>query len=1464
MRFFILILISVLTITSISQAYAEEINMAEKFDPGFYDRLQMMVDRQRTPPDGTPYGATQLDDSYNVIIYVARHNVNSDLSEDTDKNKEKIVSILNGIGARDIMVAKSLSFITATVPIDSIAELAKHDIVYQIGDGEERIEAHVDKAKKIVLGRATDIPIYNEERVTGKGIKVSVVDGGINSIYLNDKVTKRIYCPSGTCTVQNGLFHGPVLHDLGLLNGTSPTTHGTQVAQIIAASGMSQNNGIAPGVTLLDALSSIEYPNHRSRSPYPSGTAFAHTLDWSYTQGADVINISMGSSWACYPAPIASTLNIIVDEVVEKGIVFVTSAGNRGLSQTGNAEYNTITAFSCAHNSITVGGIDSRTSSVKMHPHSSRGPSHDRTPILKPDLVAPAVHFNLLDSSIRDSHRKLASGTSFASPLVAGTVALMLEGNTHLEPHDVKALLLLGANWTGPVPCTSKQFEQNNPRDNCSFAKQPTNKNTANGKDGLKILNNVGFGILNTKQAVQYANQPELYISDQITSKDKTKMFTINITDTTKPVKIILNWLVEPPGDIIKKRTGIVLFPIIDLNFNVQCASGQTLDATSRYQTTEFVVFKPTAKGKCNITVTAPDTGRAAYFETFNFRVNNIQQDFTIASTVPFVKNTPLTIPIPIQCGAGTSLVNGTCVSNISTPPQCEQGRLVANQCVPNTPPPQSNVPTNNSAANPGQQPIPQPINKPVPANNNSASLPQQDDQIIQINISGEKYDTNGRTIDLYHGINNRMRIDTAYQDGGTTYHINDKAYITIFRDTWITNKQFEASGGQYCYVGDLLVGQDADISQNHTNSLNIQFRKSTDPDRCIGSPNIDLTGKLVLGKEVYVRFVGANGQTPFYYNGSDIIEILKCSSANFTSTTNTLKDSTEICYGKDGNDTILVSKILAVFGVTTNDIPKIRITPPLPPPPQCEQGTTLVEDQCVPNTPPPPVQTINPMAQLLVQDYNTYKNIINGDQIDQEKSGIVHKMLPKCVQDHSPIKQSTKILKTGDIQINYTSPHNFADGTTFTTIKNDAGTFTAISSDPTLISSNTKKFEYTNVIPYNTINTDNDHLGIRSFFFIPSNTINSTMIFSNNSNGMPLFYKAGSIAIQLPNATSGTTFVSGTLDGLTGTVYVPSGNTITLDDPVFCEFGVTKPKQVAKIFDLDLKFKNVTQGLEVTYQFEKQTFQSGTGTVKEVKPNILHWIAQAGSYFATGETTDKITKDYTFTIPLRLPNNYDIIIYGTNKQESKIQGMYRDSSLRYGEQFVNPMPMLPLPVIQITLPAFEKYDTNGRTIDLYHGINNRMRIDTAYQEGGTAYHINDKAEIIMFRDTWITNKQFTASGGQYCYVGDLRVNQNTTLDSTTLKVEFRKSADKTRCNGSPEITLDDKLILDKEIFVRFVGADGKTPFYNTGTDVDIPKCSNENFDSTNQLIGNTEICYGKDNNDTILVSKILATFGVK
>jgi hypothetical protein len=160
-------------------------------------------------------------------------------------------------------------------------------------------------------------------------------------------------------------------------------------------------------------------------------------------------------------------LTLAAKKAVDAGIVVVAAAGNMGKSNDGRPQYGAIAAPGNAPWVLTVGAsstegtVDRRDD--KMASYSSRGPTMFDF-AAKPDLVAPgsgtvslAVKNSLLYNTkagylvdgllggltglLSAKPYLTLSGTSMSTPVVAGTVALMLEANPSLTPNMVKAVL---------------------------------------------------------------------------------------------------------------------------------------------------------------------------------------------------------------------------------------------------------------------------------------------------------------------------------------------------------------------------------------------------------------------------------------------------------------------------------------------------------------------------------------------------------------------------------------------------------------------------------------------------------------------------------------------------------------------------------------------------------------------------------------------------------------------------------------------------------------------------------------------------------------------------------------------------------------------------------------------------------------------------------------------------------------
>ncbi len=240
--------------------------------------------------------------------------------------------------------------------------------------------------------------------------------------------------------------------------------HGTHVAGIIAGSGFDSDGarrGIAPGAHLI-VLKALD----ERGDGFISGAIAA--IDYAIEQRAAynirVINLSMAAG--VYESYKTDPLTLATRRAVDAGIVVVTAAGNLGRSTKGQQQFSGITSPGNAPWVLTVGAashngtVDRRDDTVA--PFSSLGPSAIDQ-VKKPDLVAPGVGIE----SLADPGSTLfatkpdarlwgtvptatqpylsLSGTSMAAPVVAATVALLLQANPALTPAAVKTILRASA-----------------------------------------------------------------------------------------------------------------------------------------------------------------------------------------------------------------------------------------------------------------------------------------------------------------------------------------------------------------------------------------------------------------------------------------------------------------------------------------------------------------------------------------------------------------------------------------------------------------------------------------------------------------------------------------------------------------------------------------------------------------------------------------------------------------------------------------------------------------------------------------------------------------------------------------------------------------------------------------------------------------------------------------------------------
>jgi Subtilase family len=201
--------------------------------------------------------------------------------------------------------------------------------------------------------------------------------------------------------------------------------HGTHVAGIIAAQS-GQMTGVAPNARLL-AYKVLNEEGKGLTSDIIAALerALDPNSDGNLSDRAHIANLSLGSSG--HPAdPLARA----VDNAVAAGMVVVVAAGN---SET----FHRIGSPAGAAKAITVGASTVEEGVETIAYFSSRGPA-TQSGAIKPDLVAPGR--DIYSTGLGHGYITL-SGTSMATPHVAGLAALLLEEHPNWTPERIKSAL---------------------------------------------------------------------------------------------------------------------------------------------------------------------------------------------------------------------------------------------------------------------------------------------------------------------------------------------------------------------------------------------------------------------------------------------------------------------------------------------------------------------------------------------------------------------------------------------------------------------------------------------------------------------------------------------------------------------------------------------------------------------------------------------------------------------------------------------------------------------------------------------------------------------------------------------------------------------------------------------------------------------------------------------------------------
>ena len=255
-----------------------------------------------------------------------------------------------------------------------------------------------------------NLSVLTENKFFGQGQTICFIDTGIHPhfdfIFPKNRIIKFVDLINKKPYTYDDNGHGTFISGIACGNGIFNKTQSgiAPLSNIISIKALS-NDGSSNSNVILDAMQWV-FENHK-------------------VYNISVVCMSFGADMFEKLDPLSKG----AETLWKIGITVVAAAGNSGPKE------NTIKSPGCNPNIITVGALDITT--MQTANFSSRGPTiygH------KPDLLAPAV--DIISCNNKTTPYTTMSGTSVATPIVAGICAILKSKYKNITNNQIKKFLL--------------------------------------------------------------------------------------------------------------------------------------------------------------------------------------------------------------------------------------------------------------------------------------------------------------------------------------------------------------------------------------------------------------------------------------------------------------------------------------------------------------------------------------------------------------------------------------------------------------------------------------------------------------------------------------------------------------------------------------------------------------------------------------------------------------------------------------------------------------------------------------------------------------------------------------------------------------------------------------------------------------------------------------------------------------
>ena len=411
------------------------------------------------------YNDTDAAKTRTAGIMSTQRKIQSEIKNKIDKNAETGFTYTNVFNGFSMTCDKSdIEKIKSLENVKNVYIAGSHQYIEPLGNGDIE-SASYDNCCKMI-----NVPYMHENGYKGQGQAIAVIDSelDVNHEFFASPLENPKYSKSDISDIisshnlnvnisANRVYRNekiPFAYSYANDNAdvySLSTIHGSHVCGIAAGKSGTRADGTKFSGVAPEAQIIFMGILKQGTSSLPDEAIIA-AIDDASKMGVAAINMSLGADFTLYGGDTGALFEKVINAAVNAGIVVCSASGNAGNSgilgyiPTENVDYSVSGIPARVSASTSVASVSGNTG--KISSFSSWGT--DTTLELKPEISAPG---GSIYSSVPDDKYAVYSGTSMATPHIAGAVALMRQyveekyaGKYQNPAPFIENLMMSGAN----------------------------------------------------------------------------------------------------------------------------------------------------------------------------------------------------------------------------------------------------------------------------------------------------------------------------------------------------------------------------------------------------------------------------------------------------------------------------------------------------------------------------------------------------------------------------------------------------------------------------------------------------------------------------------------------------------------------------------------------------------------------------------------------------------------------------------------------------------------------------------------------------------------------------------------------------------------------------------------------------------------------------------------------------------